>query len=282
MNGSYFWNPKQDDGLLTSNDSKVAPPTSDLSIQGGYTQSNATSIGVNWIPSSPSCCSAPATATSTSTTRATPTARTTRRSTVYVTPSSAAGLPVPAQWQQSADYTNVADPFQTQYDRLTRHNVYFDATTSRPSAARTTRSRAATRSTASPTTCRATTRRVTSASSGVRTSIARSIVDARGTYGYYIWEDGVRLNSAVNSRNHGFYVQDTWQVNPRLTINAGVRFENEYLPPFRAEQDGVPGGQPDLVRLGRQDRAALRRRVGRARHAASGSCRAATCASTTC
>ena len=52
VNASYFWNPQKTTGLLTSNDAKVAPPTSDLGKQGGYVMSNATTLGVNYLPSS--------------------------------------------------------------------------------------------------------------------------------------------------------------------------------------------------------------------------------------
>ena len=64
INASYFWNPVKTTGLLTGNDPKVLPPTTDLTTQGGYTQSNATNVGVNFMASSDSS-SARATATST-------------------------------------------------------------------------------------------------------------------------------------------------------------------------------------------------------------------------
>ena len=53
-----------------------------------------------------------------------------------------------------------------------------------------------------------------------------------GTYGYYRWEDGVRHKAGANSSNRGFFIQDQWQAHSRVTVNAGVRFENEFLPPF--------------------------------------------------
>ncbi len=59
-----------------------------------------------------------------------------------------------------------------------------------------------------------------------------SVQGVRGTYGYYIWRDGVRHNAQVNSRNHGLYVQDSWQMLRNVTLNLGVRFENEFLPPY--------------------------------------------------
>ena len=83
-----------------------------------------------------------------------------------------------------------------------------------------------------------------------------SIVGAQGPYGHYTWQDGVRLDSAVTSRNHGVYAQDAWQVHPRLTVNAGIRIENEFLPPFRAEQDGIQIANP--ISFGWDDKIAPR------------------------
>ncbi|MEW6130400.1 MAG: TonB-dependent receptor [Acidobacteriota bacterium] len=71
-----------------------------------------------------------------------------------------------------------------------------------------------------------------------------SIAGARGTYGYYIWQDGVRHDTGVNSRNQGFFIQDAWQVTPHITVNAGMRIENEFLPPYRKEVNGVPQNNP--------------------------------------
>ncbi|HYO84597.1 MAG TPA: TonB-dependent receptor [Bryobacteraceae bacterium] len=59
-----------------------------------------------------------------------------------------------------------------------------------------------------------------------------SITGARGRYGYYIWEDGPRLDSHATGQSIAAYVQDSWKALPGLTINAGVRLEREYLPPY--------------------------------------------------
>lgn len=70
------------------------------------------------------------------------------------------------------------------------------------------------------------------------------INNAQGQYGYYIWQDGVRQNNGANSRNQGFYINDSWRVGKRLTLNLGVRFENEFLPPFTHELNGRSLGNP--------------------------------------
>ncbi len=127
VNGSYMWNPKKTKGLLSGNDFKVTPPSSDFSIQGGYEQANQTSLGVNYIPSSKLLLSA----------RYGYNYLNGKGNTygkddapyyTYQTASSHNGLVVPAQFAGAAGFANVSNPFQTQYDRLTRHNVYLDAT----------------------------------------------------------------------------------------------------------------------------------------------------------
>ncbi len=243
VNASYFWNPVKTTGLLSGNDPKVAPVTSDLTVQGGYTQSNATNIGANFMPSSRVLISA----------RYGYKYLNDKGNTygkdqlpylVYNTASTNGGVVVPPQFAGAAGYTNVASTFTVQHDLLTRHNVYLDGTFFGSLAGQNH------------------TLKVGYALNRIANDVLSnytqgrfninwgegftrgSIVDRRGAYGYYTWQDGVRLNSAVNSRNQGFYVQDAWQVNSRVTINAGVRFEDEFLPPFRAEQEGVKIANP--------------------------------------
>ncbi len=48
----------------------------------------------------------------------------------------------------------------------------------------------------------------------------------------------------MNGRNQGFYVQDGWRIHSRVTLNLGVRFENEFLPPYKAVQAGVQIRKP--------------------------------------
>jgi hypothetical protein len=63
----------------------------------------------------------------------------------------------------------------------------------------------------------------------------------RGTYGYYRWYTYGTLGDA-SSDNQGFYVQDSWTVNKRLTLNLGMRLEREFLPSF--SKQGIEAAPP--------------------------------------
>jgi hypothetical protein len=53
----------------------------------------------------------------------------------------------------------------------------------------------------------------------------------RGKYGYYEVSKSATVGN-VHSNNWAAWLQDTWTVNNRVTINAGVRAENEEIPAF--------------------------------------------------
>ena len=53
-----------------------------------------------------------------------------------------------------------------------------------------------------------------------------------GKYGYYSLEQPGTIGK-VHSNNYSFWVQDSWEISPRLTVNAGVRTENEHIPSFK-------------------------------------------------
>jgi carboxypeptidase family protein/TonB-dependent receptor-like protein len=53
-----------------------------------------------------------------------------------------------------------------------------------------------------------------------------------GKYGYYYVEQPGTIGK-VHSNNYSFWVQDSWEITPRLTVNAGVRTENEHIPSFK-------------------------------------------------
>ena len=55
-----------------------------------------------------------------------------------------------------------------------------------------------------------------------------------GTYGYYEVNDR-RTTSKAGADIHSIFLQDQWQVGDRLTLNLGVRTEDEKVPSFRPE-----------------------------------------------
>jgi hypothetical protein len=56
----------------------------------------------------------------------------------------------------------------------------------------------------------------------------------------------------ASSSNQGVFVQDSWQIARRLTLNLGVRFEKETVPSFSAENPGIVFNWGDKIapRLG--------------------------------
>jgi len=64
----------------------------------------------------------------------------------------------------------------------------------------------------------------------------------RGNVGHFIVRDGVDITGNVASYNHGLYIQDSWTVGHGLTLNVGVRFDKEFLPPFRVGADSISFG----------------------------------------
>ena len=68
-----------------------------------------------------------------------------------------------------------------------------------------------------------------------------------GTAGYFTVQDGINTNGIASSYNHGLYGQDSWSVGHGLTLNLGVRFEKEFLPPYSAGNPSVNFGFTDKV-----------------------------------
>jgi hypothetical protein len=84
---------------------------------------------------------------------------------------------------------------------------------------------------------------------------ARSASDGRtvrGTYGYYMVSRGTFTNGKVSSNNWSFWAQDSWTMKRNLTVNAGVRTENEHVPSYAAQYPGIEFGFRDKIapRLG--------------------------------
>lgn len=73
----------------------------------------------------------------------------------------------------------------------------------------------------------------------------RSFLGQRGAYGYYLVQD-YQEKGDISSSNQGFYVQDNWRIHNRVTLNLGLRFENEFLPSYPINREGHPDLPPDL------------------------------------
>jgi hypothetical protein len=72
--------------------------------------------------------------------------------------------------------------------------------------------------------------------------------NCRGNYGYFIVRDGTDVLGKVSSKNHGLYIQDAWSVaHTGLTINAGIRFDKEFLPPYAAGDPSISFGWADKI-----------------------------------
>ncbi len=86
-----------------------------------------------------------------------------------------------------------------------------------------------------------------SASGGVfRYVFDRTFARKRGKYGYYIVDEFATTGN-VSSSNQGVFIQDTWQTHKNLTLNLGIRFENEFLPSFPIRTDFHPDIPPDIA-----------------------------------
>ncbi|MEP7342513.1 MAG: TonB-dependent receptor [Acidobacteriota bacterium] len=255
INTSYIWTPTKVSGLLPVADGRVAPPANDLSIGGGYTPSSAYTGSVTYTPTSKLVLSA----------RYGYKYLNDKGSTlngnyvatlgsyglpagpylIYRTPSSSQTSPaVPAALAGNTNFTNISSTFATLRDITTRHNVYLDGTYS----------------------ARLFGQQHTLKGGYALNRLANNVeddflngqfdvfwgeaftrgatVNQRGSYGYYVWQDGIRHNAAVNSRNQGVYVQDSWQVTPHINLNLGVRFENEFLPPYTKSYLGAKVQNP--------------------------------------
>jgi len=73
----------------------------------------------------------------------------------------------------------------------------------------------------------------------------------RGSYGYYsvrsnavLPQQGLITQGDVNSNLTGLFIQDAWTVNSKLTVNAGLRTENENVPAYTVDSTNQLGDSP--------------------------------------
>jgi hypothetical protein len=85
--------------------------------------------------------------------------------------------------------------------------------------------------------------------------------DVIGTYGYYIVRGSFTSPSGniwkIKSNNLSVYLQDSWTIKNRLTLNVGLRAESQYMPTFTDNRD-YPGWTQNPVRFGLGDTLAPR------------------------
>src|SRR6185503_16180973 len=255
VNTSFLWTPIRSQGLLTGTDPRVAPPTNDLSIGGGYTPSNAYTASFTWTPTAKFVFSARygyKYLNDKGNTYGLPTNPLYQYGTCNnVSPTTCTsyipgpgGLLPPASVQQASGFQNSSTTFNVLYDITTRHNVYLDGSYLLRVAGQDHFIKGGFA--------------LNRIENRVKDDFANgffifswgqgftrgSLLNVRGEYGYYTWQDGIKHDSGANSRNEGFYIQDQWRVHPRVTLNLGVRFENEFLPPFTHVVNGQPVPNP--------------------------------------
>jgi len=77
------------------------------------------------------------------------------------------------------------------------------------------------------------------------TSTVPGVGTNRGTYGYYAVDDLGTFGEAAANISH-FYAQDQWSVG-RLTLNLGVRLEDEKIPAFRDRDVAIHFGWGEKI-----------------------------------
>jgi carboxypeptidase family protein/TonB-dependent receptor-like protein len=268
FNTSYLWTPIRSTGGLTGLDPRVAPPSNNLAILGGFTPANAYTASFTYTPTSKMVLSARygyKYLNDKGNTYGLPSGTLTlyQQPTNGVAGSGYVGPPVPAQFVGPSGLQNISNPFLVLFDITTRKNLYLDASYLASVAGQQhvikggyAENRIANRVEDDYPNGRFDIYWGIDFERGDPTNPSY-IPPTRGTYGYYRWEDGVRHKAAANSLNKGFYIQDQWQAHRRVTINAGIRFENEFLPPFKATtEDGT--AIPNPIAFGWGDKIAPR------------------------
>jgi uncharacterized protein YdeI (BOF family) len=154
---------------------------------------------------------------------------------------SSVGLPgVPPEWQQLSGYQNVTTNSATTRDELKRFQLQYDSTFFFSGGGDHQMKVGVQMDNIG--------NNVLSGEQGnlIRVRWNQNISGKRGTYGYYqVRSNGVYPNQGfitqgdVSTTNVGLFVQDAWTIGRRLTLNLGLRTENEHVPTF-TDAPGVP------------------------------------------
>jgi hypothetical protein len=171
------------------------------------------------------------------------------------TPGAYSGNAVPAAYAQSAGYANLGANQQFLYDQITRKQFTVDVSTLKTgwwgthefkggyALYRTGENVLQGFKTAYTLIYPGQSYTTKTSATACNTVIAQNVAQwpgapnvgtlCQGDYGYFIVQDGVDTTGSVSGNNDAFYGQDAWTVgHTGLTINAGVRFDKEYLPPY--------------------------------------------------
>lgn len=147
------------------------------------------------------------------------------------------GMPgVPAAFQRATGFRNVSTNFETRKDEKTRLNFQADTTYYASFGGQHTFKGGVQVDRIG--------NNVDAGETGHRTLIFwnESFRGQRGQFGYYrIRSNGLRpelgflRGGDIDSNNVGLFIQDAWTPNDRLTLNLGLRTENENVPSFTTE-----------------------------------------------
>jgi hypothetical protein len=256
VNTSFTWSPNKTTGVLPGvaapapfaglvyGDPLIAPPANNVAIGGGYVPAMTYSAAVTYLPTSKLILTGRY-GYNYFNAKGNSYGKSGLPFNQYITNSSKQVTPaVPAEFAGNAGFSNVTTTFTILKDVTTRHNVYLDGTYVGRFLGQQHTFKGGYQLN------RITNQVVDDFTNGNfqiwwGDAFNRgSISGARGTYGYYIWQDGVRHDTGVNSRNQGFFLQDAWQATSHITVNAGLRIENEFLPPYRKEVNGIRQNNP--------------------------------------
>jgi Carboxypeptidase regulatory-like domain len=169
----------------------------------------------------------------------------------YQNPSSASPLPVPANLQGAAGVFNTPAVQITEFDTTKQAYVQADFNAAFSAAGfHTLKVGTGLRHNTNDVDQRYPGGRVTVFWDSVFTSSVPGVPPGRGAYGYYAVDDLGTFGATSANISH-VYAQDQWTMG-NLTLNLGVRLENEHIPSF------LPEVQKDVINFGFGDKIAPR------------------------